>query len=139
MTLARVMIRIRCGCGAVVVELTDKPLLQYWCHCDDCQAVHGKAFAVSLYPAQAIVVVGAEVDVFTLRTTPRTRCRRCGTWLFAKVGDYGGVNGELLPGGWFSPEFHIQCRYAAGPIADRLPHFAGRPARFGGSDELMPW
>jgi hypothetical protein len=134
-----VMIRVRCSCGAVEIELTDKPLLQYYCHCDDCQVVHGKAFPVSLYSAQAVSVVRGETVVFTLRTTPRTRCKGCGTYLFAKVAGYGGVNGELLPAGVFNPEFHIQCRYAAGPIQDDLPHYRGTPARFGGSDDLMRW
>ena len=133
------MIRVRCSCGAVEIELTDKPLLQYHCHCDDCQAVHGKAFPVSLYPAQAVSVVRGATVVFALKTTPRTRCKGCGTYLFAKVGGYGGVNGELLPAGAFNPEFHIQCRHAAAPIQDDLPHYKGIPARFGGSDELMSW
>lgn len=39
--------------------------------------------------------------------------------------------------GIFNPEFHSQCRYAAAPIRDELPHYKGTPARFGGSDELM--
>jgi hypothetical protein len=113
--------------------------LQYYCHCDDCQAVHGKGYPVSLYLAEAVSVVYGETDSFTLRTTPRFRCKRCGTYLFAKVAAYCGVNGELLPIGAFKPEFHIQCRYAAAPIQDGLPAFKGRPARFGGSDELMSW
>jgi hypothetical protein len=82
-----------------------------------------------------------ETEVFTLRTTPRTRCKRCGTYLFAEVPGYGvrGVNADLLPEGMFNPEFHIQCRFAAAPIQDDLPHYKRTPARFRGSDELMQW
>jgi hypothetical protein len=130
---------VQCSCGAVELELTGKPTLQYYCHCDDCQAVHGKAFPVSLYPAPAVSVLRGDTATFTLRTTPRTRCKHCGTYLFAKVAGYGGVNAALLPEGMFHPEFHIQCRYAAVPIRDDLPHYQGIPARFGGSDELMQW
>jgi hypothetical protein len=116
-------------------------MMQYFCHCDDCQAVHGKAYAMSLYPAPAVSVVRGDTVVFTLRTSPRTKCKRCGTYLFAEVPGYGvrGVNADLLPGGMFNPEFHIQCRYAAVPIQDDLPHYKGTPARFRGSDELMQW
>ena len=130
---------VQCSCGAVEIELAGNPTLQYYCHCDDCQAVHGKAFPVSLYPAPAVSVVRGDTDTVALKTTPRTRCKRCGTHLFAKVAGYGGVNGDLLPEGMFNPAFHIQCRYAARPIRDDLPHYKGTPARFGGSDELMQW
>lgn len=116
-------------------------MAQYVCHCDDCQAVHGKPYPVSLYPASAVALMGGETDVFTLKTTPRTKCRRCGTYLFAEVPGYPfrGVNGDLLPEGRFTPEFHVQCRYATTPIEDNLAHFKDTPAKFRGSGELMPW
>jgi hypothetical protein len=115
--------------------------MQYVCHCDDCQTVHGKAYPCILYPAAAVKVEQGETETFTLRTSPRTRCKHCGTYLFAEVPSYAvrGVNADLLPPGVFTPEFHIQCRYAAAPIADDLPHYKGFPARFKGSDELMEW
>ena len=37
---------IECRCGAVAVELSGEPLLQFYCHCDHCQAVHGAAFVI---------------------------------------------------------------------------------------------
>jgi hypothetical protein len=118
-----------------------KPVMQYYCHCDDCQAVHGKTYSISLYPAVAVSVVRGDTAAFTLRRSPRTRCRRCGTYLFAEVPghDVRGVNADLLPEGLFHPEFHMQCRYAAAPIQDDLRHYKGVPGRFGGSDELMQW
>ena len=130
---------VQCSCGAVEIQLTGKPVFQYYCHCDDCQSVHGKAYPVSLYPAPAISVVRGDTDAFTLRTTPRTKCKQCGTYLFAEVAGFAGVNADLLPEGMFNPAFHIQCRYAAVPIQDDLPHYKGTPARFRGSDELMQW
>jgi hypothetical protein len=123
------------------MQIAEKAILQYLCHCDDCQAVHGKAYACSLYPAAGVSVVRGETEVFILKTTPRTKCKACGTYLFAEVPGYAvrGVNADLLPEGSFAPEFHIQCRYAAAPIRDGLPHYKGTPARFRGSDELMQW
>jgi hypothetical protein len=132
---------IQCSCGAVEIRITGKSIVQYCCHCDDCQSVHGKAYSCSVYPSPFVSVTRGETDTFTLRTSPRTKCKRCGTYLFAEVPGHGvrGVNGDLLPEGLFSPEFHIQCRYAGAPIKDNLPHYKGTPARFNGSDEVMPW
>jgi hypothetical protein len=132
---------IQCSCGAVEIQLTGKPVMQYFCHCDDCQTVHGKAYPMSLYTALAVSVVRGDTAVFILRTSPRTKCKQCGTYLFAEVPGYSvrGVNADLLPEGMFNPEFHIHCRYAAVPIQDALPHYKGTPARFRGSDELMQW
>jgi hypothetical protein len=132
---------VQCSCGAVELQITGEAVLQYVCHCDDCQTVHGQAYPISLYPASAVSVVRGETTVFILKTAPRTRCRQCGTYLFAEVpgADVRGLNGDLLPGGVFTPNFHIQCRYAKAPITDALPHYKDTPARFRGSDELMDW
>lgn len=135
------IMHIRCGCGDVEVRLTGDPVAKYLCHCDDCQAVHGKAFAVALYPASAVAVTRGVTGAFTLRTTPRTKCGRCGTYLFAEVPGhpFRGVNGDLLPVESFNPEFHVQCRYAAARIMDDLPHYRDTPAKFRGSGEVMSW
>jgi hypothetical protein len=132
---------VQCNCGAVEVQLTGAPMAQYVCHCDDCQTVHGKAYPVALYPAPAVVVTRGETGAFVLKTSPRIKCRRCGTYLFAEVPGqpFCGVNADLLPKGRFSPEFHIQCRYAAARIEDDLPHYKNTPAKFRGSGELMSW
>jgi hypothetical protein len=71
--------RVRCDCGAVEMHLTGGPITQYVCHCDDCQAVHGKAYAVALYPKPGVVVARGEIGAFTLKASPRTKCSRCGT------------------------------------------------------------
>jgi hypothetical protein len=130
---------VQCSCGAVEMRLTGRPLAQYFCHCDDCQAVHGKAYACSLHTAQTVSLERGETETFTLKTSPRTRCKHCGTYLFAEVPGYAvrGVNAELLPKAMFSPDFHIHCRYAPAPIEDDLPHYKDTPARFNGSNELM--
>lgn len=132
---------IQCPCGTVELQLIGEPLAQFFCHCDDCLAVHGKAFPSTLYPTASVSVMRGEIDSFTLRTTPRTKCRQCGTYLFAEVPGYGvrGVNSDLLQGGRFNPEFHVQCRNVQTPISDDLPHYKDNPARFYGSDEVMPW
>jgi hypothetical protein len=135
--------KVQCSCGAVEIRLRliGQPLTQYFCHCDDCQAVHGKAYACSVHLASSVSIERGETEAFTLRAAPRTRCKRCGTYVFAEVPGnvVRGVNADLLPEGAFNPEFHIHCRYAMAPIQDDLPHYKDTPARFNGSDELVQW
>ncbi len=136
------MTEIQCPCGAVRVQLAGQPKAQFFCHCDDCQAVHGAAYIpVAMYPAAAVKVIAGSPSTWKLRTTGRMTCPECGTRVFADVGHIGvcGVNGFLLPRGMFQPTFHMQCQHAVRPIQDDLPHFKAFPARFGGSDETVEW
>ncbi len=136
------MTEIQCRCGAVRVELTSEPIAQFFCHCDDCQAVHGAAYIpVAMYPTPAVKVTGGTPYSWKLRTNLRTTCPGCGTRMFAEVPGMGvrGVSGVLLPQGTFQPAFHIQCQFAVRPVKDDLPHFKAFPAQFGGSDETVDW
>lgn len=134
-------VEVRCNCGAVTVRLSAPPLQQFYCHCDDCQAATGGPYVMAaVYPAQAVAVDGA-TEPWTLKTMPRRRCRVCGTQMLAEVpgGELIGVKADRLPAGLFRPRFHIQCRHAHLPVRDELPHYAGFPPEFGGSDERVAW
>lgn len=135
-------VEVACLCGAVRLSLRGDPVMQFYCHCDDCQAVHGAAYiGVAVYPAEAVSVIQGKPIVWTYKTTPRNRCASCGTFLFAEVpgAPLKGVKANLLPQGMFAPSFHIQCQYALLPVRDSLPHYKGFPAVFGGSDETVGW
>ena len=135
-------VEIRCLCGAVRAELAGEPLVQFYCHCDDCRAVSGGAYvALAMFPLAALSVLQGETAAFTLRSVPRERCRACGTQLFARLPEQDAcvVKGELLPAAMRRPEFHMQCRYAVLPVKDGLPHYQGIPARFGGDDAVTDW
>src|SRR5258708_8631266 len=130
------MTEIQCHCGAVRVELTGEPIAQFFCHCDDCQAVHGAAYIpVAMYRVDAVKVMRGRPNAWKLRTTPRMTCPECGTRIFADVPQIAvrGVSAFLLPKGEFRPAFHIQCQFAVRPVKDDLPHFKSLPAQFGGS------
>jgi len=134
--------KIECRCGAVEIEITSEPIAQFYCHCDDCQAVHGGAYAPeSAYRADAVRVTRGEPLTWKLKRNPRYTCPQCGTRLFIDVLGLNirGVNGFLLPPQRFQPQFHMQCQFAVVPIVDSLPHYKSRPARFGGSDETVDW
>lgn len=134
--------RVNCRCGTIELEIAAAPLAQFYCHCDDCQAVHGAAYVPeSAYPADAVTVVKGEPASWTLKRNPRLFCRDCGTRLFIEVAalKVRGLNGYLLPAEAFRPQFHMQCQYAVRPVTDDLPHYRARPSQFGGSDERVDW
>lgn len=136
------MTEIQCHCGAIRVELRGDPKAQFFCHCDECQAVHGAAYIpVAMYAADAVKVTRGSPNAWKLRATPRVTCAECGTRIFAEVPGIGvrAVTGSLLPKGMFRPTFHMQCQFAVRPINDDLPHFKGFPPQFGGSDEKVEW
>jgi hypothetical protein len=136
------MTEMQCRCGATAIEVTGDAIAQFFCHCDDCQAVFGAAYVPeSVYPAEAVKVTRGEPSTWRLKRNPRVTCRECGTRLFIDVLALGlrGVNGYLLPQGQFRPTFHMQCQFAVRPVKDDLPHYRSRPARFGGSDDVVDW
>jgi hypothetical protein len=135
-------LHVTCRCGAVEIEISGEPVAQFYCHCDDCQAVHGGAYVPeAAYPADAVSVLRGDPLTWKLRRSPRFTCRECGTRLFIEALRVGlrGVNGYLLPAGEFKPTFHVQCQFAVRPVLDDLPHYKSRPARFGGTDEVVDW
>ncbi len=136
------MTKIQCRCGAVEIEIAAEPIVQFYCHCDDCQAVHGGAYVPeSVYPAGAVKVVRGDPTTWKLKRNPRFTCRECGTRMFIDVlgRDLRGVNGYLLPPDEFRAAFHVQCQFAVRPVADDLPHYRAMPKLFGGSDEKVSW
>ena len=135
-------VEIRCLCGAVRAEVAGEPLMQFYCHCDDCQAVSGGAYvALAMFPLAALRVVRGETVPFMLRSLSRERCAACGTQLFVRLPEQGVcvVKANLLPAAMRKAEFHMQCRYAMLPVKDGLPHYRGVPVIFGGNDELVDW
>jgi hypothetical protein len=136
------MTNTQCLCGAVKLQISGAPVAQFYCHCDDCQAITGGAYVpLALFPSDAVKVIEGQPTTWTLKTLPRSRCPNCGTLLFGEPPGMGlcGVSGYLLPPDSFKPEFHIQCRYSRLPVRDGLPHFQGLPANFGGTDEAVSW
>lgn len=133
---------IQCLCGAVKLKISGEPIAQFYCHCHDCQIIHGGAYVQrAMYQSQTVEVVQGEPTIWIFKSTPRTKCDICGTHLFAEVPGFDvlGVNAYLLPVGMFKPQFHIQCQHAVLPVLDKLPHFKAFPAKFGGSDEMVDW
>jgi len=135
-------IDLQCRCGEVGLKITGAPVVQLYCHCDDCRAAQGAAYiAASIYLAPMVEVVRGEPGPLVVKSTPRMRCLSCGTQLFAEITSVGlrSINGFLLPKAEFSPQIHVQCQHAVLPVVDDLPHYKGFPTNFGGSEEMVVW
>lgn len=135
-------IDVHCRCGQISLEITEQPVVQAYCHCDDCRAAHGAAYvASSTYPATAVKVVHGTPTPIVVKTTQRMRCETCGTHLYSEITSVGlrSVNAFLLPNEEFKPQLHVQCQHAVLPIIDDLPHFKDFPSEGGGSGELVEW
>ena len=136
------MRNVSCLCGAVQVRLSGEPAVQFYCHCDDCQATSGGAYvALALYPADAVALAKGELNTWTHKSMPRRHCAACGTIVLAEVpgGQQIVIKANLFPAGDFKPAFHEQCLYAVLPVQDDLPHYKGVPPQFGGTDETVGW
>ena len=134
--------RVTCRCEKVEIEISAPPIAQFFCHCDDCQKVHGAAYVPeSVYPAQALAVVKGRPASWTLKRNPRFFCADCGTRLFIDVAalELPGLNGFLLPDEAFQAQYHMQCQFAVRPVSDNLPHYQLRSPQFGGPDERVDW
>ena len=137
-----VMFEIQCPCGSAHLRVRGEPFAQFWCHCSDCQRVHGAAYvAEALYSAENVELLDGKTIVFSLKTTPRVSCAGCGTRLFAELAEIGmrGLNGYLLPSGVFNPTMHINCSESVAAVLDDRPHYRTKPVAFGGDDVLMDW
>jgi hypothetical protein len=101
----------------------------------------GAFAAESVYRGNDVEITRGGAAVWTLTRNPRHFCAACGGRLFIDIAarNLRGVNGFLLPAEAFRPQFHVNCRFAVLPVRDRLPHYAGMPVAFGGSDETVDW
>jgi hypothetical protein len=135
-------LNIACPCGNVQITLSGEPVVDLYCHCQDCQRITGAGCVpYSIYPQAAVQVAAGETMSWALKNNQRTRCAHCGSYLFGFPAGMGihGISAYLLPAGRFKPQMHIMCKEALVPVKDGLPHFAGFPASFGGSDDLVSW
>lgn len=86
-------------------------------------------------------VVAGQPFIWRRKTTARATCPRCGTRVYAEPEGFPArsFSAYLLAPGLFRPTFHMRCQYALLPVQDGLPHFAGEPPTFGGSDTRVAW
>jgi len=106
----------RCLCGAVNFEVTDKPMLQANCHCDDCRRSGGGAYASYVFVAAAALSISGDTASYrhqSDRGNDMTKmfCPNCGSQLFtANSGfpDRRGIRvGAIEDASWFQPQANV--------------------------------
>lgn len=74
-----------CACGQVRYECTEKPLVQFICHCRDCQHASGAAFSASVFvPRDALTFISGNLRHYDVRAESgralrRQFCSECGS------------------------------------------------------------
>jgi hypothetical protein len=135
----------QCFCGAIRFELRDSPLIQGYCHCQDCRDWSGAPLiAFMLVPYDAFrIVEGEEHLLLYARTpeTPRGCCARCGGGVgaFRKNAEqpHVGTSPYFFDGFPFEPTMHVFCDESVLAVFDELPHYRTIPEALGGSGELV--
>ena len=135
-------LHIQCPCGSVHLTLSGQPMIQLYCHCDDCRAAHAAAYVASaLYPAEAVTVTQGTLHPRVLKTRARMACSACGSHLFSELPEFGArsVNAFFFSSCAYQPQMHLQCQHAVLPVKDDLPHYKDWPPTHSGSNETMDW
>lgn len=122
-----------CFCGAVRYRLEVAPIFVNACHCRDCQALTGSAFALNgMVEADKVTVVKGEEAI--ARRDDAARCGECGTLLWAEHPMFGEAIlfvrlGTLDEGERFGPDAHffVRSRHPWVTIPDDLPKFETLP------------
>ena len=84
-----------CLCGAVRIELTEAPIVAYYCHCTRCQRRTGTGASVSTrVPPGSVRIVAGEDKIRTFvppEGFPKAFCSECGSALWASRPDDGEI------------------------------------------------
>jgi len=135
----------KCFCGFVRYEAEVNENLVGICHCTSCQGNSGSAFRVVVFGDEnGFRLTGGELTDFqhvadSGATRSRPFCPKCGTQIYAKSVDGGGLPfmgfrvGTIDQRDQLVPKLQIWCRSAQPwAIIDSLPQFETQPS----SDEM---
>ena len=134
-----------CFCGAIRFGLRGSPIVEGYCHCQDCRDWSGSPLvAFMLVPYDAFVILEGE-EHLVLRgrvpQTPRGWCALCGGHIGAfrehAEPPHVGISPHLFAGLPFEPTMHVFCDESVMQIPDELPHYRGVPEELGGDGQLI--
>ena len=132
------MVKGKCLCGAVEFEVEDEFEYAGYCHCNDCRAATGSAFAAfaGIRKEKLRILKGADkIAIYGRNPDNAGRfCPNCRSGLFSIVreGHYAHVPmGVLRDAPSIRPQFHICVAFKAPwhQITDQLPQFQELPPR----------
>ena len=133
----------KCFCGAVVFEVSGKPNVMGYCHCDDC--THWAAApinAFSMWPLDSLKIIKGIENINSYSKTGETHrksCNKCGGGLFSELPELGMVDiyPNVVPGVSHEPTVHVYYSERTVTMKDGLPKFKDLPKEFGGSGETV--
>ena len=131
-----------CFCGAVQFEVTGEPMLQGFCHCNDCRGWSGgPVTSYALWQSGDVrFTAGGDKAVSYSKSgqAERSHCSECGGALMTAIPAAGmtDVYPHLLKGFSFQPQAHVHYGVRVVEMNDGLPKFKDMPAEAGGSGEM---
>ena len=133
-----------CFCGRVRFEVSGRPAVTGYCHCEDCQKWSASPVnAFSLWPAAQVRITAGESELAVFNKTEssyRKFCRICGGHVMTDHPGMGLVDvyASLIEGFDHQPAMHVHYGRRMLAVRDGLPKFKDLPADFGGSGETLP-
>ena len=109
-------VKARCKCGAVQFDSSSQPLIQFVCHCKDCQIATGLPFAGIVFFKRKHVEISGDLGQHLFiansgKATSRDYCVKCGTVLFDQSEGFPSIIGimqEWILGDFeFLPQSHV--------------------------------
>lgn len=132
-----------CFCGAVTFAVTGGPMLQGFCHCEDCrQWSGGPVTSYALWQSGDVAVTGGADKVVSYSKSgqaERQHCSVCGGAVMTAIPAAGmtDVYPHLLKGFSFEPQAHVWYGVRVVEMDDGLPKFKDMPEEAGGSGEMV--
>lgn len=132
-----------CFCGSVALEVAGEPMLQGYCHCDDCRHWSGSPVTCyALWQSDAVRITEGADKVGSYSKSgqaERKHCSECGGALMTVIpaGGLTDVYPALLTGFRFQPQAHVHYALRQFDMPDGLPKFRDMPDTAGGSGEMI--
>ncbi len=105
-----------CQCGKLTFTASNQPLIQFVCHCKDCQIATGLPFTGLVFFKRKYVEISGELQeqhfvADSGSRTSRAACAHCGTLVFDQSEGFPGIIGvmqERILGDFeFLPHCHV--------------------------------
>jgi len=123
-----------CTCGAVKFTAHSEPLIQFVCHCKDCQSATGLPFAGIVFFKRKHSDISGPLKQHTFvaasgNSTSRDACAQCGAFMFDQSQGFPGIVGvmqERILGDFeFLPQCHVWVKSKLDDILipDGAPQF----------------
>ena len=135
----------KCYCGAVEVEISERPQTQVYCHCQSCRSWTGQQFLTgAVFSSDAVRFVGGEGNVRRFKITEtrpveRLSCAQCGASIGTCVPalNFYDICVGILQDFEFTPSIHTNYQDRVVSMPDGLPKFRDLPESAGGTGEMM--